>query len=1004
MGSSSAKIESQITSRIVEAHVNDDLAQTLSGQFQFFFELPLLLPYLRFINGIVREKERRIREGMKIMGLKNSAFYFSWLITYFLIFTIISIFSSAILVGGFFQHTGFGWVFLWHWEFVLCLMALGFFITVPFSKAKQANIAGFLIAFLFQFFGALNNSGNASSMQLLGMSFAPQTSLQLSGSQLIILDSIGLGLNKETVSLEVQGYKMTYHYIIMLLDTLIFIISGIYLDQILPSEFGIRKHPLFCLLRNKSSRKLTRAKDEETKRILEMSGNFEDVDSNSQAQDELNESIMVKKLRKVFSNKKVAVDDVSFNMYKSQIFALLGHNGAGKTTTISMITGLFEATEGSTKVFGMDVVEKLEEVRKIMGVCPQHDILFDDLTVKEHLELFAVFKGVNKKDIPQEVDKIIEDIDLTEKRNYLSKNLSGGQKRKLSIGIAFIGGSKFILLDEPSSGMDTSARRKLWDMLKNYKSDRVVLLTTHFMDEADYLGDRIGIMGDGKLKCLGRPLFLKNKFGVGYNLTLVKKDINDPSEPIKKLVKKHVPQAIVSSDVSAEVALQLPLEAAGNFKNMFDEIDSKLAELNLSSYGISVTTLEEVFLNVAKVTTPEKHYQKKITPELTPQDDLNGFDLRKEKMQGSWKIFKTHFAALVRKRVQYFKRDKKGLCCELFLPVLMILVGVLIGKGGFIKTPVPLPIVDDLYDYRLKVAYNPNVQTGGGPTDITFLPDYFNTNDFEFVQKDLTDVNSFNKAVYEMQGKDIVRSPVNVFSFYTTTFDETAQSYKYTAFVDSRAQEGSTFAMNKINNAIFKRATGISKAGIDVVVYPFGKTKGTGVLENILDGLTYSFVFSIGMSFIPASVITFIVKERELNVKHQQLVSGVSLTGYWFANYVVDMLKYMVPGVINSLIAMAFHPTALVEGEKLGAVWCIFIFYGFGITSFVYLTSFLFKDYGTAQIVSFFFNFGSGFIGGLIVSILRLIKSTKPIAEVLQWILRPLPTFSMTYGFLNLAK
>mmetsp|Transcript_15678 Transcript_15678/g.24548 ORF Transcript_15678/g.24548 Transcript_15678/m.24548 type:complete len:183 (-) Transcript_15678:64-612(-) len=182
-------------------------------------------------------------------------------------------------------------------------------------------------------------------------------------------------------------------------------------------------------------------------------------------------------------------------MYDSQIFALLGHNGAGKTTTISMLTGLIDITKGRAKIFDKDVTNEMDDIRKILGVCPQHDILFDDLTVKEHLELFAAFKGMNPADIDDACEKIIRDLDFTEKKNYLSKNLSGGQKRKLSVGIAFIGPSKFILLDEPTSGMDTSARRYVWDVLKNYKNDHIVVLTTHFMDEADFLGDRIAIMG-----------------------------------------------------------------------------------------------------------------------------------------------------------------------------------------------------------------------------------------------------------------------------------------------------------------------------------------------------------------------------------------------------------------------------------------------------------------------------------------------------------------------------
>jgi ATP-binding cassette, subfamily A (ABC1), member 3 len=172
-------------------------------------------------------------------------------------------------------------------------------------------------------------------------------------------------------------------------------------------------------------------------------------------------------------------------------------NRLGKTTTISMLTGLLNFTSGNAAIFGLDIETEVDEVRKIMGVCPQFDILFDDLTVKEHLELFAVFKGCEPAQIQEQVSKMIVDLNLKEKTNELSKNLSGGQRRRLSTGIAFIGNSKFIVLDEPTSGMDTSARRYIWEILKNFKQDRIILLTTHFMDEADYLGDRIAIMKDG---------------------------------------------------------------------------------------------------------------------------------------------------------------------------------------------------------------------------------------------------------------------------------------------------------------------------------------------------------------------------------------------------------------------------------------------------------------------------------------------------------------------------
>ena len=140
-----------------------------------------------------------------------------------------------------------------------------------------------------------------------------------------------------------------------------------------------------------------------------------------------------------------------------------------------------------------------------MGVCPQHDALFDLLTPKENLEIFSQFRGSGM----QNLNTLIEDVGLWQNRNRPTYALSGGNKRKLSLAVAFCGNSKFILLDEPTTGLDIGARRQVWNMLKKYKQNRIILLTTHYMDEADILGDRIAIMKSGKLECLGTSMFLK---------------------------------------------------------------------------------------------------------------------------------------------------------------------------------------------------------------------------------------------------------------------------------------------------------------------------------------------------------------------------------------------------------------------------------------------------------------------------------------------------------------
>jgi len=148
---------------------------------------------------------------------------------------------------------------------------------------------------------------------------------------------------------------------------------------------------------------------------------------------------------------------------------------------------------------------------------------------------------------------MLRDIELYDQKDTMAKFLSEGSKRKLSVAIALIGGSKLVLLDEPTSGMDLSSRRTLWNMLKNYKKNRIIILTTHYMDEADILGDRIGIMARGRVICLGSSLFLKNRFGVGYNVTLVKKskEVNDKVE--NYMMKNLGPSIKLLSEVSTEL-------------------------------------------------------------------------------------------------------------------------------------------------------------------------------------------------------------------------------------------------------------------------------------------------------------------------------------------------------------------------------------------------------------------------------------------------------------------
>ena len=216
-----------------------------------------------------------------------------------------------------------------------------------------------------------------------------------------------------------------------------------------------------------------------------------------------------------------------------------------------------------------------------MGVCPQHDILFPDLTVYEHLSMFASFKGMPSNEIDEEVDRMIESVGLTEKKHAFAATLSGGQKRKLSVGIAFIGKSSVVLLDEPTSGMDPYSRRFTWNVIRQHREGRVVILITHFMDEADLLGDRIAIMGDGKLKCCGSSLFLKRYYGVGYNMIIEKENVSTFNvKNVNELVHKYVPEAKQLTDVGAELTFQLPFTSSNLFPPLFELLDNNKVFIN----------------------------------------------------------------------------------------------------------------------------------------------------------------------------------------------------------------------------------------------------------------------------------------------------------------------------------------------------------------------------------------------------------------------------------------
>ena len=211
--------------------------------------------------------------------------------------------------------------------------------------------------------------------------------------------------------------------------------------------------------------------------------------------------------------KRTAVNNLDLTIGKGELFALLGQNGAGKTTTIRMLCGLLTPTSGDALLMDKSIVSQTDEVKQIINVSPQETAVASKLTVRENLEFVAEVYGSKGTEAKEKAARMMEDFDLADRANDRAKSLSGGMQRRLSIAMALISEPDILFLDEPTLGLDVRARRELWKHIEQLKGKMTIILTTHYLEEAESLADRIGIMSKGSLIALGTADEIKTQTG-----------------------------------------------------------------------------------------------------------------------------------------------------------------------------------------------------------------------------------------------------------------------------------------------------------------------------------------------------------------------------------------------------------------------------------------------------------------------------------------------------------
>ncbi|XP_069396601.1 phospholipid-transporting ATPase ABCA7 [Delphinus delphis] len=614
-------------------YVDDAFLRVLSRSLPLFLMLAWIYSVALTAKAVVREKETRLCCTMCAMGLSGAVLWLGWFLSCLGPFLL----STALLVlvlkvgaprpsrlqngcafGDILPYSHAVVPFPFLAAFKVATVVQSFFLSACFSRANLAAACGGLAYFVLYlpyvlcvaWRDQLPVGGRVAASFLLPVAFG------FGCESLALLEEQGEGAQWHNVGTGpiADVFSLAQVSGLLLLDAALYGLATWYLEAVCPGESGIPE-PWNVPFGGATGLGL-RPPSAQPPAPQDPKG------------------VSIRSLEKRFpGNPQPALHGLSLDFYQGLITAFLGHNGAGKTTTLSILTGLFPPTAGSACVLGHDVRSNMAAIRPHLGVCPRYSVLFDMLTVDEHVWFYGRLKSLSAAAVGPEQDRLMQDVGLVPKRHALTRHLSGeeplgGIQWKLSVAIAFVGGSQVVILDEPTAGVDPASRRGIRELLLKYQDDRTLILSTHHLDEAELLGDRVAVVAGGRLCCCGSPLFLWCHLVSRYYLTLVKcppalatskkgdtdlKDNMDPGqegEPGSQAstagegrggrAKSHVPGARLVKELPHELVLALALPYQGapdsSFAELFCELDQRLGKLGLAGFGISDTSLEEVWL------------------------------------------------------------------------------------------------------------------------------------------------------------------------------------------------------------------------------------------------------------------------------------------------------------------------------------------------------------------------------------------------------------------------
>ncbi|KAL0205102.1 hypothetical protein P9112_000409 [Eukaryota sp. TZLM1-RC] len=561
----------------------------------FITAFTLHLPLALLVTPLVFEKENKLLDMMIMMGLKKSVYHsvnYTWnFIVYSAVCAVLVVFGRLLDFPTFVSTTIAWWIgviFIWgHCCLAMCLMFSTFF-----KKSKWCTFAMIFVAYFVTDIGlGLIHVFNPETDRMHGITWIPSFALV----KLFELLSFYTADKQDLTLSSLWDSEMMFGQLLLriIISTFVIHLIAVYFEFTLTNKYGAYHDWIFFL--KPSFYKKTGHKYTDNTPLL--SGNDE-VDAEASAAFSVEPfPVKVQNMRHTYTGaKEEALKGVSFTCKSGELVGIAGSNGAGKTTMVSALCGLFDPTAGNAYIRGSCIRDSMHDIYKLLGVCPQHDCVWNVISGRNHLRFYARIKGYHPDEIENIVDKALDSVGLTSAGDKLAGQYSGGMRRRLSLAIALLGyKNRVAMLDEATTGVDVSTASNIWSAIKKQKSNKTIILTSHSFEEINELSDRVIIMKDGRIAACGTPLSLKSKYGSGYKVVFVANQ--DKVDLLKSRIAELLPEASKVYELGLHLHFVVPTSSA-KLSTVFEATQIVAAEGISADSAVSNSSLEEVFFNV----------------------------------------------------------------------------------------------------------------------------------------------------------------------------------------------------------------------------------------------------------------------------------------------------------------------------------------------------------------------------------------------------------------------